>query len=425
MWGPSLAQKVRAVSIFLLALTILVFSLLVEILYFRTVLQKNISLEAESALNFLEARITAYVETLELLPEVPDYLRDLAWLTDELQSQRHLVGVIAEEKGQILLNTFANQYLPPPEAFETCWEGFEAQAVRYACTQFEALPDRKFFLLLGVDISYEKQAYRNILILSFCIFLAASILLAAGFYYLEKLARRQKELERRLSASEKLAAMGKISAMVAHEIRNPLNSIVMGLQYLSETGKPNPELLETIKQEAYRLTELTGELLSYAKGFEIVLREVDAREIVKELALKFQPKAERWGITFVVEEPPGVKIRVDRRWCSRAIENLLRNAFEATPKGGTVKLFARREKDHLCFFVQDTGPGISAEIRKRLFEPFSTTKKSGFGLGLYLVRKVAETHGGRVSLETCSEGTLFKLCFPIVHEKGQHPSNRR
>ncbi len=404
----------RASSIFFLALAILVLSLLAEILYFRTVLQKNISLEAESALNFLEARITAYVETLELLPQVPDYLRDLAWLTDELQSQPHLVGVIVKEGEKILLNTFPNHLLPPARVFQTCWQGLEIGAVRYACTKFEALPDRKFFLLLGVDISYEKQAFRNLLVLSFLIFLTASGLLAGGLYYLEKLARRQEELERRLSASEKLAAMGKIAAMVAHEIRNPLNSIVMGLQYLAETGKPDPDLLNTIRQEANRLTELTGELLSYAKGFEINPQEVDVREIMKELALKFQPKASRWGIKFTVEEPPAVKIKVDKRWCIRALENLLHNAFEATSKGGEVKLFARQERGFLCFLVQDTGPGIPPQIRKRLFEPFFTTKKSGFGLGLYLVRKVAETHGGQVSLEEDDNGTLFKLCFPVV-----------
>ncbi len=404
---------------------ILVLSLLTEIIYFRRVLHENVSLEAESALNFLEARITAYVETLELLPQVPDYLRDLAWLTDELQSQPHLIGVIVEEDGKTLLNTFPNQFFPSPQVFQSCWQGIEINAVRYACTKFEALPDRHFFLLLGVDVSFEKEAFRNLLVLSFFIFLVASGLLAAGLYYLDKLARRQKELERRLSASEKLAAMGKIAAMVAHEIRNPLNSIVMGLQYLAETGKLDQDLLQTIRQEAGRLTELTGELLSYAKGFEIKLQEIEAKEIVKELALKFQPKASRWGIKFIVDDPPDVKILGDKRWCIRALENILRNAFEATSRGGEVYFSTRKEGDFCCFLVRDTGPGIPSEIRKRLFEPFFTTKKSGFGLGLYLVKKVAETHGGQVSLEECCKGSLFKLCFPVTYEKTTHPSSGR
>lgn len=416
----------RASYIFFLALTILIFSLLIEILYFRRVLEKNAFLEARSALNFLEARITAYVETLELLPEVPDYLKDLAWLTDELQSQPHLAGVLVKEKGQILLNTFPPQLTPEAKIFKACRRGLVIGAVRYDCTEFEALPDRKFFLLLGVDISYEKRAFRNLLILSLLVFVAASALLAAGLYYLEKLARRQEDLERRLLASEKLAAMGKISAMVAHEIRNPLNSIVMGLQYMAETSRTDPALLKTIYQEALRLSELTGELLSYAKGFEIKPSQVKVKEILKEVALKFGPKAQRWGIHFVIDEAPEVKINVDRRWCLRALENLLRNAFEATARGGKVKISATLEKNLLCFRVEDTGPGISPQEREKVFEPFFTTKESGFGLGLYLVRKVAETHGGRVSLEPSPTGAIFKLCFPIARdEKSQNPSGGR
>ncbi len=413
-----------ASGIFFLALSVLLISLLVEIFYFRSIFQQNVALEAKSALNFLEARITAYVETLELLPEVPDYLKDLAWLTDELQSQPHLVGVIVREKGKTLLDTFPTNFDPPPKVFQECEKGVTLGEVRYVCSKFEALPDRHFFLLLGVDTSFEKVAFRNLLFLSFCILLAGGALLGVGLYYIDKLARRQEELERRLSASEKLAAMGKIAAMVAHEIRNPLNSIVMALQYMRETQKLSPELIETVNQEARRLAELTEELFSYTKGFEIKPELIEVEELVEELALKFQPKARNWKINFEVQKAPSARILVDRRWCLRAIENLLRNAFEAVGPGGKVTLKIAQEKDLLCFEVEDTGPGIPKELRARIFQPFFTTKESGFGLGLYLVRKIAEAHGGRVSLEDTASGAKFKICFPRLDHEKRTSANR-
>ena len=413
----------QASAIFFLALSVLLASLLIEVVYFRSVLHKTVAIEAESALNFLEARITAYVETLELLPEVPDYLKDLAWLTDELQSQPHLIGVIVKEKGKILLDTFPTNFEPPPEVFERCQEGLTRGRVRYLCRSFEALPDRRFFLLLGVDISFEEEAFRNLLLLSSFILLAGSALLAAGLYYVQKLSRRQEELERRLSASEKLAAMGKIAAMVAHEIRNPLNSIVMALQYMAETKNLSPDLLKTINQEARKLTELTEELLSYTRGFETRPETVEARELLEELALRFKPKAQSLGLDFEIEEPPRAFFRADKRWCLRAIENLLRNAFEAVGPGGKVVLRAKEKGSFLCFEVEDNGPGIPEKLRPEVFQPFFTTKESGFGLGLYLVRKIAEAHGGRVSLRSSPlGGALFELCFPAVKdEKGQDP----
>ncbi|OAG27406.1 sensor histidine kinase [Thermodesulfatator autotrophicus] len=404
-------------TIFFLTLGVLILATVTEVVYFRYFLDKSIAREARSTLNFLEARLTAYVETIALLPEVPDYLKDLAWLTDELQGQPQLVGVLVKEKGKILLNTFPENISLPQTIFNNCYQGFNRKNVRYVCQKFEALPDREFFLLLGLDISFAHKAFANFIFLSACILIAGTVLLASGLFYLEKFSRRQKELEEKLLASEKLAAMGKMSAMVAHEIRNPLNSIVMGLHYMSETKKLSPEIMEMIKGEAQKLTELTGELFSYTRGFEIKPQQIDVLEVVKELEEKFREKIERLGLIFIVEKGPSASIWVDKRWCLRALENLLRNAMEATPAGGTVKLGYEVLDKEVCFYVQDSGEGVPLAVQDKLFEPFFTTKDSGFGLGLYLVRKVAEAHDGRVSFTSKQgEGTIFKICFPKTHE---------
>ncbi|AEH44552.1 integral membrane sensor signal transduction histidine kinase [Thermodesulfatator indicus DSM 15286] len=413
-----MSQKILGYkTTFFLAIGVLILAIVIEGFYFRHFLDKSMAREARSTLNFLKARLTAYVETIALLPDVPDYLKDLAWLTDELQGQPQLVGVLVKEKGKILLNTFPQNLSLPETVFKSCYQGFNRGNVRYVCQKFEALPDREFFLLLGLDIKFAHKAFANFIFLSACILIAGTALLASGLFYLEKFARRQKELEEKLLASEKLAAMGKMSAMVAHEIRNPLNSIVMGLQYMSETRRLSPEIIDMIKNEAQKLTELTGELFSYTRGFETRPQKIDVLDVIEELEEKFREKIERLSLTFIVEKGPSATIWIDKRWCLRALENLLHNAIEATPAGGTIELGYEILDKEVCFYVKDSGEGVSFSVQNKLFEPFFTTKENGFGLGLYLVRKVAEAHGGRVSfISKPKEGTVFKIYFPKAHE---------
>ncbi len=398
-----------------MALIVFFLANLAELLLLRTVLQKNAIRNAKSAFIFLEARIGAYLETIRLVPEVPEYLRDLAWLTDELQGQPSLVGVLVKEGKNVLLNTFpGGSFVLPPEVFDRCRQGFTKEEVYFYCGEFESVPERKLFLLVGIDLSYEKRVFREAVFLTLLIFLAGGILLGLAFYYVDRLSRRQEELERRLSASEKLAAMGKLSAMIAHEIRNPLNSILMGLQYMAEVGKLSPELLATIRQEADRLTELTKELLSYTKGLAIHPEPVSLPQLVEELKLKLLPRAKAQGIRFEVLSPPEITVSLDRRWVLRTLENVVRNAFEALGQGGVVRVSVEERPREIVFLVEDSGPGIPKEDQKHLFEPFFTTKESGFGLGLYLVRQVVEAHGGKVEVESRPGRTIFRLIFPKV-----------
>ncbi len=402
--------------VFLIALVIFFLATLAELFLIRTVLEKNAIRNARSAFIFLEARIGAYLETLRLLPQVPEYLQDLAWLTDELQGQPSLVGVLVKEGNNVLLDTFPEGFFNlPPEVFEKCRQGLMMNEVYFYCGEFESVPNRRLFLLVGIDLSYEHQVFKEAVILTLLIFLTGGVLLGLAFYYVDRLSRRQEELERRLSASEKLAAMGKLSAMIAHEIRNPLNSILMGLQYMAEMGELSPEVLQTIRQEAERLTELTGELLSYTKGFEIHPEPVSVRQLLEELKLKLLPRAQIQNIDFQVETVPDIVLHLDRRWVLRALENVIRNAFEAIGKDGHVWLRVEERPQEVVFLIEDDGPGIPQKDQEHLFEPFFTTKDSGFGLGLYLVRKVVEAHGGRVEVDSRKGRTVFRLVFPKPH----------
>ena len=400
--------------IFVVAIIVLFFATLSELFLLKEVLRKNVVNNTQSTFYFLKARIAAYLETIRLLPQVPDYLQDLTWLTDELEGQPSLTGVLVMEKDKVLLNTFTEGY-PVLSSYMLlkCRQGLIRGKVFYFCGEFVSVPRRKLFLLIGYDLSMEKQVYKEAVVLTTLIFVAGGVILGLAFHYFERLTKRQKELERRLVASERLAALGKLAAMVAHEVRNPLNSVLMGLQYMSELGEFSPELMRTIKTEAEKMTELTGELLSFSKGFAIQPEPVSLRELLEELECRLLPKAQAQKISFVVRKDQDVVIKLDRRWVLRALENIVRNAFEALGEGGRVEVRAQVKPNEVVLIIEDDGPGLPFSNEEQLFEPFFTTKESGFGLGLYIVREVIEAHGGTIKVESQEgKGTTFKLTFP-------------
>ena len=184
------------------SLAIFFFSTLAEFFLLYTVLQKDVSRHAQSTFVFLKARITAYLETLNLLPEVPEYLKDLAWLTDELEGQPNLSGVLVSEGKKVLLDTFSEEDFLP-EVLERCDQGFRKGNTYFYCGRFEPLPGKHLFLLVGLNLSYEKKVLKEAILLTILIFLAGGLILSAALIYLGRLSRRKEELERRLSASEK------------------------------------------------------------------------------------------------------------------------------------------------------------------------------------------------------------------------------
>ncbi len=395
------------------AILVLLWATLGELVILYRVLKFHERLDALSALNFIENRLTGHLEILQFIPHPPDYLKSLAWLTDELQGQPFLLGVLVTEGRHVLLNTFPQNMFPPREVFDFCWEGKEIDQVFYLCREATPLPKRHFLILIGLDASVKHHIWQKGLLLCFLVFLVSCGLLIGFSLYVERLAQREEELSRRLEASEKLAAMGKLAAMVAHEIRNPLNALSMGLQYMQTLGELRPEIMEEIRQELTRLTELTEELLSLSHGFQIKPGPVVLDELMAYLESRFIPKAEARKIKFRTEGPKGLTIQADKRWLLRALENLLRNAFEAVSEGDQVELIVKAFPHEVHLTVKDTGPGISPETKDKLFEPFFTTKKEGFGLGLFIVQKVAKAHGGKIRVESSpGQGASFTLILP-------------
>ncbi|HVU03554.1 MAG TPA: ATP-binding protein [Polyangiaceae bacterium] len=223
-----------------------------------------------------------------------------------------------------------------------------------------------------------------------------------------------------LLAAERLATIGKMAAHVTHEIRNPLSSLALNVELLEEEIEDDAEaraLIRAIKNEIERLTALSERYLSVGRRKPPRLEKEDVGQICRD-ALDFMRKdLEQHRIQVVLEIDDSLPpVSVDEGQIRQALYNLLRNAREAMPDGGAIRLVARAQGERgVEIVVEDEGAGIDEEKRARLFEPFFTTKAHGTGLGLVITREVVEAHGGTIRAEPRTpKGTRFVVFLPAT-----------
>ncbi|HEX4456103.1 MAG TPA: ATP-binding protein [Kofleriaceae bacterium] len=233
------------------------------------------------------------------------------------------------------------------------------------------------------------------------------------------MARAVEERERELVRSERLAAIGKLSAMITHEIRNPLSAIGLNAELLDDELEGNAEgraLCQAIHREVHRLTAITEEYLAFGRlpkpkiASEHVNAMLDALAsfVREDLAAKHVELALELG----EHDPIALADASQLRQC---LINLVRNAAEATAAkgGGKVTLRTRRAGDRVVIEVEDTGVGIPAEVIPRLFDTFFSTKEGGSGLGLALTQQIVKDHGGDLAVESAvGKGTTFTVSIP-------------
>lgn len=236
---------------------------------------------------------------------------------------------------------------------------------------------------------------------------------------LDALVQREKDLEQlnaRLARREALAEVGRFSSMVAHEIKNPLTILRGSLQVLQRpdpAGTAHATALRFMEEEVRRIDRLVSDFLLFAKPITAEKRRSDWVQWLKTAAEKMRLMAEG-GERLRLElgqdhEVPG---RFDGALMETTLGHLVRNALEATPKGGTVRVLSWVDSGGdegvtgmwWCFAVEDDGPGVPEEHREKIFEPFFTTKAKGSGLGLAMVRRIVEAHGGTVAWMPGAEG---------------------
>jgi signal transduction histidine kinase len=246
----------------------------------------------------------------------------------------------------------------------------------------------------------------------------------------ERVRKAAAELEatqKQLFQAEKLAALGKLSAGIAHEIRNPLTSIKILIHSLADPGATESSRekdLNVIESEIERVNKIIRQFLDFARPRPPALVPADARRLVDETLALAGYEIESQGVELEREDerdlPP---VPMDREQMKQVLLNLILNALQAMPGGGKLRIQTAlvgaeegAQADRAVEIrVRDTGGGIPAEIRNRIFEPFFSTKEEGIGLGLSVAQRIVEEHGGRIRVESREgQGTTFAVLLPLA-----------
>jgi two-component system, NtrC family, sensor histidine kinase HydH len=249
--------------------------------------------------------------------------------------------------------------------------------------------------------------------------------------------RRLEQAQEEARRSERLAALGQLSAGLAHEIRNPLGVIKGSAEMLTQKLKDsNPlatELAGYISTETNRLSALVTRFLDFARPLHADLTPLDITVVLdralNDVAQLWKGEAVRVEKSYEANLPP---VGMDEALCEQAFVNIVQNAYDAmSATGGVLRVTAGRPRsgaDGVEVRIEDTGPGIPAELREQIFNPFVTTKKTGVGLGLSIVSKIMDGHHGSIRIEDArriedagsaghSTGARFVMTFPAADEK--------
>ena len=229
-----------------------------------------------------------------------------------------------------------------------------------------------------------------------------------------------REKQEALLRSDKLATIGRMAPQITHEIRNPLSAIGLNTELLAEeiAGAGSEEALrlcEAIAREVDRLEDVTEQYLRLARPMKPQLSRDDVSLLIRDLAQFVGPELRSAEVELRLRLPDQLPAEIDEPQLRQALLNLVRNAKEAMPGGGTLTLAACTLPDtgEVEITVTDTGEGMSEEEVRRVFEPFFTTKKSGTGLGLSLTQQIVQQHGGRLECESRpGHGTTFRVLLP-------------
>jgi signal transduction histidine kinase len=225
-----------------------------------------------------------------------------------------------------------------------------------------------------------------------------------------------KEERLRAAASERLAAVGRLAAGLAHEIRNPIAAMRLKAEnaLAADDEGRSKSALRVILDQVGRLDALLRDLLTMTQRNQPKLVDTDVRTMLERVVETHAELAASKGIALEVADIEGshLTVRVDVDQIRRSLDNLILNAIQNTPSGGSITLSAARSNERLRLRVSDTGPGVPQDIRERLFEPFVTGRTDGTGLGLAIVREIARAHSGDARLVASTQGAVFELELP-------------
>jgi signal transduction histidine kinase len=245
--------------------------------------------------------------------------------------------------------------------------------------------------------------------------------LALIFWAQQRHLRERRALEAEVARRDRLAALGDVAAAFAHEVRNPLNAVSMGLQRLRAEFAPAPldeytTFVDLMQGEVTRLNGTVEEFLSLARPLPLAPAPLALDGLLGELAALMARQAEAASIAVRVSVPrPAPVALADRDHLKQVLLNLVLNAVQAMGPGGVVTIEAQAVRDRVAIVVADTGPGIPPERLARIFDPYFTTKGDGLGLGLTIARRIVVAHGGSIEVDSePGRGTRFRVWLPAA-----------
>jgi signal transduction histidine kinase len=226
-----------------------------------------------------------------------------------------------------------------------------------------------------------------------------------------------EEKTKKLLDFKRMAAIGELAAIVGHDLRNPLQAITNAVCYLKKSISVDAdcrtrEVLEAINKAVKYSDKIVLDLLDYSRQIKLDLAPTLPREVVDASLSMVEIPSNIKVFNFVRSEPT---ITVDFDKIRRALVNVIKNAVDAQPEGGSITLQSQKRKGNIEFIISDKGPGMPQEILEKLGTPIATTKAKGMGFGIAICKRMVEAHGGTISANsTIGQGTVFRLSIPIA-----------
>jgi PAS domain S-box-containing protein len=233
-------------------------------------------------------------------------------------------------------------------------------------------------------------------------------------------AESARRIEDEIELSRRLSASGRVTRGVAHEVKNPINAIVLHLQLLRnklrEIDPDTSRHVDIIDSEIHRLDRVVQILVDFTRPRELHLENTDLRPVLEEVSLLASPEAAQRQVKLVRELSPGpIPVKVDVDFIKQAILNVVLNGIQAMPNGGTITITAYFDEETVVTEIRDQGTGIPVEVQEKIFELYFTTKKSGSGIGLAQTYQIMQWHYGSVDFESIEgKGTTFRLRLPLA-----------